>query len=269
MDAKSNLCLVDISNPEKVREFTEAFRRVGEEKAAANIFYIVGRAYQNLFEKDRGLEYNYKKAVYYFNKATELNSKDYHSYQAKGLVLMRLGSWHFRLGNIDKVKQFYQEAIENYTKAIELKPDFAHSYNNRGNTRRMMAFRTIRSIEELKEEDEEIQKYLKEAQDDHNKAIELDDTNEDFYINRASNTFHLNYLTLKAGSDNKGIDEINKDIGNDLYRAVFLAREKGEGDKLKKSLEPRYTPLLKYIRSELFAPYLEGDPGNSLGWLIK
>jgi len=269
MDTKSNPCLVDISDPEKVREFTEAFLRVGEKNAPSNVFYIVGRAYEELFEKGKGNDYNWNKAVEYFNKAIKLNPENYHHYQARGFILMRLGSWHFRLGNIDKVKQSYQEAIDNYTKAIELNTKFAQAYNNRGNTRRLMAFRTISPIEELKEENEEIQKYLKEAQVDHNMAIKLDDSNEIFYVNRASNTLHLNYLILKAGTDEEKIDEINKGISNDLCRAVFLAREKGEEDKLKKSLESRYIFSLRYIKSKLFEPYLKGDPGDSLGWLIK
>ena len=61
-------------------------------------------------------------------------------------------------------KEGYDQAIQNYDKAIELNPNFAEAYNNRGN-----------AYEDKGEYDQAIQ--------DYNKAIELDPENAEFYTN--------------------------------------------------------------------------------------
>ena len=60
----------------------------------------------------------------------------------------------------------YDRAIEDYDKAIELNPDYAHAYYNRGY-----------SYDDLKQYDRAIE--------DYDKAIELDPNDADYYTNRA------------------------------------------------------------------------------------
>lgn len=269
MDTKSHPCLVDVNNPDKVREFTEAFLTVGEGKASANIFYVVGRAYQDLFEKDKGVEYNLNKAVEFFDKAINLNPTDYHSYQAKGTTLERLGSWYFCLGDIGKVREFYQTVIDSFTKAIEIYSDFAWAYNNRGIAHRLLAVRTIGDISfyELREKNDEIWKYLEKAQDDNNKAIELNDSVPLFCFNRACNTFYLNYLILnETGKKNNesAFDQANRNIKRDLSAALYLtgffAKPEEELTKLKEIIRFWYPITFKYLKSDLFKPYLKNPP---------
>ena len=59
-----------------------------------------------------------------------------------------------------------EKAIEHYTKAIELKPDYAEAYNNRGN-----AYLDMNKLDQ--------------AVQDYNKAIELEPDLAKAYINRS------------------------------------------------------------------------------------
>lgn len=63
-----------------------------------------------------GLAKNYTESLKFFNEAIEINSKDFATYNNKGVVLEKLGK--------------YNEAIECYYKAIELKPDSLKFYLN-------------------------------------------------------------------------------------------------------------------------------------------
>lgn len=70
--------------------------------------------------------------------------------------------------NNDKEKQkFYEKAIKHYTKALELSPQLAAAYNNRGN-----AYIKIRELEH--------------AIRDYNKAIELNPADANTYHNRGN-----------------------------------------------------------------------------------
>ena len=80
----------------------------------------------------------------------------------------------------------YDEAIKHYTYAIELKPDFAIAYNNRGITYRDKG-------------------EIKRAIDDFNKAIELQSDYADAYNNRG--------LTYRNKGDyDRAIDDFNTAI---------------------------------------------------------
>lgn len=84
-----------------------------------------------------------------------------------------------------KLKQ-YEEAIEDYTKAIELNPNYSAAYNNRG-----------ASYAQLKE--------YEKAIEDNNKAVELNPNDYDTYNNRG-----VSYANLKQYE--KAIEDYNKAI---------------------------------------------------------
>lgn len=270
MSTASNPCLVDVNNPEKVKEFTEAFLSIGTEKEAlANVFYIVGIAYQNQFEKNKGQKYNLEKAIEFFNKAIVQDPNDYHCFQAKGYTLERLGSLYFCLEEMNKVRGFYEEAITSFTEAIKIKGDFAWAYNNRGIVNRLLGVRTIGNVPfyELKEKVDEIWNYLNEAQKDHNKAIELNESIPYFLFNRACNMFYLNFLILNETGKStnwEDFDKANKYIKRDLATALHFiglpSKSQKESTELIETLRFWYPVFFKYLKSELYRPYLENPP---------
>ena len=71
------------------------------------------------------------------------------------------------IGRTDQSEKRYRQAIEHYTKAIELNPQMARAYYNRGNTNSAL---------------EEYEEALK----DYSKAIQLDPDYSDFFFNRAN-----------------------------------------------------------------------------------
>ena len=66
----------------------------------------------------------------------------------------------------------YKEAIDDFTKAIELKPDYANAYNNRANAQTALG-------------------QHQKAIDDYTMAIELAGENVYFYFNRGNAKYEL------------------------------------------------------------------------------
>lgn len=82
--------------------------------------------------------------------------------------------WYLDRGNELAEEGRYEEAIEEYTKAIEIDPDYAAAYNNRGY-----------AYDELGE--------YQQAIDDYTKAIEIDPDCADTYNNRGYTYRELGY----------------------------------------------------------------------------
>jgi len=113
---------------------------------------------------------------------------------------------YVHLGNVSGKQEKYAQAILNYTKAIESKPDFANAYYNRGyvyiETRKYKL--AISDLDKAIEIDPDYaaayhvrgiayfykKKYL-QAIADYSKAIEIDPGNIKFHISRLSAYFKL------------------------------------------------------------------------------
>ena len=94
-------------------------------------------------------------------------------------------------------KKDYSKAINNFTKAIELKEDFADAYYHRGQA----------YAKESKYED---------AIDDFSKAIEIDPEFKDAYFQRG-NVFFERGFKERARDDYEKIIELDFEIASQLY----------------------------------------------------
>jgi len=95
-------------------------------------------------------------------------------------------------GNAYSELKQYEEAIEDYSKAIELNPNDAEAYNNRGT-----------AYDELQHQEEAI--------GDYSKAIELDPNDAEAYNNRGNAYGELQHQEEAIGDYNKAI-ELNPNL---------------------------------------------------------
>jgi Flp pilus assembly protein TadD len=117
----------------------------------------------------------YQRAMYYYNEAIRIRPDFADAYYNIALIQTSL--------------KYYQEALDNYTKAINFKPTF-QAYNNRGNIYNRLG-------------------RYKEALADYNNAIGLEKRIPMFYINRADAYFYLK-------ENRQGCTDLQKacDLGN-------------------------------------------------------
>ena len=112
-------------------------------------------------------------------------------------------------GNAYKALKEYQKAIADYTKAIELKPDYATAYNNRGS-----------AYDDLKD-------YQK-AIADYTKAIELNPDYADVYYNRAISHKNLKDYQSAIKDYQKAADLDQKQGKTDDYQDAIKQIKKLE-----------------------------------------
>ena len=98
-------------------------------------------------------------------------------------------------------------ALQDYNKAIELNPNFAMAYNNRGNLRKDM-------------NDKE------GALQDYNKAIELNPNDADVYNNRADFYLKMNDLDKALADVNHSIDLGGGYVSFITKGEIYIAMEK-------------------------------------------
>ena len=135
---------------------------------------------------------NYKLALNDYEKALVLRPNDKNTLYNKSLCLQNMGeneeaaymaqneinagnesaSAYNILGNASFAKNNFPEAIEYYSKAIELDGEVSLYWYNRANSKAML-------------------KKHAEAMPDYNKAIELEKTNADYYFNRGTTLFFV------------------------------------------------------------------------------
>ena len=112
-----------------------------------------------------------------------------------------LATRYFEIGYQKDIEKKYSEAIENYSKAIELNPEFAEAYNNRGNTYYA-------------------QGNLNQAISDYNKVIELNPISSMAY-NARGNAYSSRGDISQAIADYKKaleLDPNNEDARESLNR---------------------------------------------------
>ena len=109
----------------------------------------------------------------------------------------------------DPRKDYFDAAIKDSNKAIDLKPDLAAAYINRGN-----------AYDDTGEVDAAIR--------DYNKAIELDPENANTYYNRGLAYRRKDYFDAAIQDFNKAIalDPEDAQAQHALYRAKVLQRGK-------------------------------------------
>ena len=131
---------------------------------------------------------DFKKAVYYYNKAINLNEDYTEVYLDRGYAYTELGQ--------------YQRAFEDFNKAISLKKDYADAYNNRGTAYAKFG-------------------QYQSAFDDFNKAISLKKDHADAYDNRA-----ITYLI--QGKKELGCSDAQKACALGNCKALEVAKAKGD-----------------------------------------
>ncbi len=101
----------------------ETFKRVLLSSGMVVCLFLTGCAERTTDYFYRGGAYyhkdEYDAAIFYLNKAIEINPKDANAYNSRGAAYFKKGE--------------YDRAISNYTKALEINPEYAMAYNNRGN----------------------------------------------------------------------------------------------------------------------------------------
>lgn len=130
-------------------------------------------------------ENNLNKAIYWLDKAIAQEPEMEYHYNYRGWVYFNFGK--------------YQSAFKDFTKAIELDPESASAYNNRGNAR----FK-LQDIAEAHEKD------LLMAKADYQKTLVLNDSLPLVYIVHRN----LGYINYKLGEYEEAL--INLDTANHL-----------------------------------------------------
>jgi tetratricopeptide (TPR) repeat protein len=120
-------------------------------------------------------------------------------------VLMQMGKMHYKLsaveeGNIDK-------AITMYTKAIQLKPDYAAAYSNLGVLYASEAY--------LREKNDNLQDNLNKAINEFTEALRIRPFDETYYFNRGE-------AYSKLENHKKAIDDFSSAInyGSEEFKTV-------------------------------------------------
>jgi tetratricopeptide (TPR) repeat protein/S1-C subfamily serine protease len=156
---------------------------------------------------------NYEQALTVINQAISLVPNNPNHYNEKWSVLSELkrydeglaaitqaitlaprALWYLNRGILYHNQQKYNLALADYTKAIELNPNYALAYNNRGTLY------------------DDQQKY-ELALADYNQAIELNRNNAQAYYNRGNLYYDLQKYDLALSDYNKAID-INPNFAN-------------------------------------------------------
>ena len=131
---------------------------------------------------------DFKKAVYYYNKAINLNEDYTEVYHDRGYAYTELGQ--------------YQRAFEDFNKAISLKKDYADAYNNRGTAYAKFG-------------------QYQSAFEDFNKAISLKKDHADAYDNRA-------IIYLIQGKKELGCSDAQKACALGNCKTLEVANAKGD-----------------------------------------
>ena len=167
-----------------------------------------------------------------------------------GLVIWSMIStqakWKYsNLGLSEYKKGNYQQAINNYTKAIEAYPDVAFLYNNRG-----LAYSKLKEYEK--------------SISDYNKAIELKPDYAEAYFNKGQ--AHLNKGPLGWGNPKmiqKGIADLDKAIElNPKYADAYYHRGLGYNQSVHYYFKPFSENAIDMFKKAVadFNKVLELDP---------
>jgi tetratricopeptide (TPR) repeat protein len=171
-----------------------------------------------LQEQSVGYRYleNYEQALTVINQAISLFPNNPNSYNEKLVVLIKLNrydeglaainqainlapraAWYGNRGNLYSDLQKYELALSDYSKAIEINPNFAEAYGNRGNLYYYQ------------------QKYDL-ALSDYSKAIEINPNYANAYLNRGTVYSDLQKYELALSDYSKAI-EINPNFAEAYY----------------------------------------------------
>ena len=149
---------------------------------------------------------NYDKAIEYFTEAIELNPNNAIAYHNRGLGYLKTGSKYTPEGRAS-----LEKAISDYSKAVELKPDYVEAYYHRGITR--IEFIHFYDSPFGQAENE----LFKEALNDFNKALDLDET------------FYLSYSGMGNAYDRYGkFDEAVKWYNKALENEEKILQKRGK-----------------------------------------
>ncbi len=119
---------------------------------------------------------------------------------------------YYRLGNYERINGNYSDAVEYYTKAIELNPDYEAAYNCRG-----VAYWGL--------------KNYKDSIQDYSKCIELDPQNYITYYNQGISYADLSKIEEKKENLKKAIESYSKSIElNPEYAEVYNNRGNSYSD---------------------------------------
>ena len=181
--------------------------------------------------------------LYSLIRKQEIHRDAYIQYYS-GLSWQKIGS---EADTIEKQKAAYAEAIECYTHAIELKPDFLRSYKNRG-----IVYSSMDDADS--------------AIEDFNTVIQLDPNSSTIYFYRGAAYFMNEEL-------DKALDDFNKEINTNPTNFLaylsrgFVSTLKGNSDQSIKDfstaigLNPNYSELYD-LRGKLYAA--KGEPNKAI-----
>ncbi len=154
----------------------------------------------------RYLDEDWKQAQVFHNKALR-------TLKATNEPIISLGREvvYLYLGNSSSFQKIYDKALNNYNKAIELKPDYADAHNSRGNIYYVLG------------------KYEK-ALNNYNKAIELKPDLGKAYLNRGSIHYVREEYEKSLNNYNKAI-ELKPDYADAYYGRGISHGNLGEYEK--------------------------------------
>ena len=156
----------------------------------------------------------------------------------------------FYKGRTLQNKGEYQRAIEEYSQTLELNPQFAAAYNNRGNSYYGKG-ETIRAIQ------------------DYDKAIELDPLNADAYNNRGNARMRNHDLDSAIADHTRSLEiDPNHPVtyynrGNAYLRSGDLPQAIGDYSKVLELSNDNTAVYARYMRAIAWLRLLEWDKARS------
>ena len=245
--------------------FREAYQNRGSAKAALGSF----EGARGDFEAARR---HYNEAIADYTKVIDFNTDYTEAYYNRGNAKRKLLDYEMAQGDegdFEAARRYYNEAIADYTKAIDLNTDYTEAYYNRG-----IAKATLGSFEGARGDFEAARRHYNEAIADYTKVLELEPRDaEAYYVRGVAKIVNRDYEAAIADYT-KAID-LNTDYTKAYYNRGVTKAALGSFEGARGDFEAArrhyneaiadYTKVLELEPRDAEAYYNRGVAKEALG----